>query len=282
MESKKFIADELLEEITTNEDIESRENAERILNSAIGKNKYFKGICERCKPNGDLIVNYNGVECIIKRAEVSNEISPETGQVHKRICQDLVGSAVAFMVLHYQNDTFYCSRKRVLAKNRKKINDTLEVNDRITGIISAIDDNIGCFVNIGGDYKAVLPKSKLEYCFVSNIINHVHIGEIVECIVSDIVRDVNNNITEIVLNRKAALPPYEELISKYKPLETIVGIVQEKKMDRVYVQLDKHLTAICSFPKNVLFAEGDRVRLQLKRLYPNPQKKIQGNILSKC
>ena len=47
MESKKFIADELLEEITTNEDIESRENAERILNSAIGKNKYFKGICER-------------------------------------------------------------------------------------------------------------------------------------------------------------------------------------------------------------------------------------------
>lgn len=270
---------EFLENVIKNEK-QSNENTQKKLIAAKGTEKIFEGYCEKCTKDGNLIIRYGNTTCTMLREEVS-PITQIDGLVHKGTCQNKVGSKIKFIVIDYdkENNTIYISRKSLVSKARKQYETNLKTGDVIKGIITGIDEKIGCFVDIGAEYTAVLPKSELEYVFVDKITDHVNISDEIEVAVKDIKKTDDGAIQEIALSRKAILPKYEELASAYNAGDVVVGVVKSFAEHCIYAQLTKHLTIFCRYNNQIHVEKEQTVRIKIKNISTENSRKMVGDII---
>ena len=268
-ENKRFL------EIETTE---TTGNSHESLIKSINTNQIFSGLCTKCSSNGDLTITYGDAKCTMLRNEVTPVIQND-GLVHKATCQNKVGKILKFKVVKYENDIFYVSRKSVIDEIRKEYNDNLEIGQKLTGVITNIEESIGCFVDIGGDYIAMLPKRLLEHVFVNNITDHVSIGDVIDIVVHDIKRE-NNEITLITLSRIETLPPYSELIKEFETGDIVIGIVNQITAKSIFAQLTKHLNIMCRLSPTVRVSPGQKVRIKLKGIGSSIDRKLVGEIIS--
>lgn len=257
-----------------------QENALAELSSSAGKKKTFLGFCTKCSANGDLTIVYGNTTCTMKREDLTPIIQAD-GLVHKSTCQNKVGTHLNFRVTKVENDIIYVSRKEIISEYRKTYIEKLIVNNVVNGIITNINENIGCFVDIGADYTAVLPKKNLEHVFVNKVTDHVNIGDKVQAVIVDLVLNENNSeFTEIVLSKIPLLPTYEELTKDYAPGDVVIGQVSSITPRCIYTQLTKHLNVTCSLTPNLRLTPGQMVRIRLKQIKSTTENKMVGNIIS--
>lgn len=248
------------------------------LAEAIGGDDILTGMCTRCSAEGDLTIEFGDTKCIMKRAEVTPVVQPD-GLVHKATCQNKVGKILKFKVTKFKDGNFYVSRKTVINEIRRIYNKKLKKGQIVTGIITNIDEEIGCFVDIGGDYIAMLPKRFLEHVFVNHITDHVSIGDVIEAVVQDIEMK-NNEISQITLSRIETLPPYEELTKEFNTGDIVIGTVNQITSKSIFAQLTKHLNIMCRLSPKVRVQEGQKVRIKIKRIGNSINKKLVGEIIS--
>lgn len=265
-------------EINEIDETNKYENSLEILSAALGKNDILSGYCSKCSKDGDLTIDFGDIKCTMLRNEVT-PILEEDGFVHKVQCQNKVGNTIKFRVIKYENNKFYLSRKSVVNEIREQYNSTLQVGMLVKGVITNIDENIGCFVDIGGDYIAMLPKRFLEYVFVNRITDHVSQGEVIEAVIQEIDKK-ENQINKITLSRVETLPPYEKLISEFESGDIVIGTVNQITPKSVFCQLTKHLNITCRLSNNVRVVPGQKVRIKVKRTGTSIDKRLVGEIIS--
>lgn len=248
------------------------------LAAAIGKDDILDGLCTKCSAEGNLTIEFGDTKCIMERNEVT-PILQKDGLVHKATCQNKVGKTLKFRVLRFEDGVFYVSRKSVIEEVRKEYNKHLKLGQIVTGVITNIDEKVGCFVDIGGDYIAMIPKRLLEYVFVNNITDHVSVGDVIQAAVEEIDKE-NNEISSITLNRIAALPPYEELAKEFEPGDIVIGTVNQITTKSIFAQLTKHLNIMCKLSPKVRVQEKQKVRIKIKRIGTQEDKRLVGEIIS--
>lgn len=248
------------------------------LAAAIGNNDIFDGLCTKCSSEGDLTIEFGDTRCIMERAEVTPIIQPD-GLVHKATCQNKVGKTLKFRVLKAEDGKFYISRKSVVQEIRKEYNKRLKIGQVVTGVITNIDENIGCFVDIGGDYIAMLPKRLLEHVFVNRITDHVSVGDVIQTVVQGIDKN-DGEISSITLSRIETLPPYEELIKEFETGDIVIGTINQITNKSIFAQLTKHLNIMCKLSPKVRVTPGQRVRIKVKRIGNAVDKRLVGEIIS--
>lgn len=257
---------------------ENTENAFESLINAIGTDEIFSGFCVKCSSNGDLTINYGDTKCVMLREDVTPVIQDD-GLVHKSTCQNKVGKFLKFRVIKFENNVLYISRKSVIDEIRKEYNENLVNGQKLTGVITNINESIGCFVDIGGDYIAMLPKRFLEHVFVNNITDHVSIGDVIEVVVHSISKE-NNEINLITVSRIETLPPYLELINEFETGDIVIGTVNQITPKSIFAQLTKHLNIMCRLSPSVRVVPGQNVRIRVKRIGNSLDKKLVGEIIS--
>lgn len=268
-ENKRFL------EINTTE---NTGNAYETLIKSVGTEQILTGLCTKCSSDGNLTIEYGDTKCVMLRNEVTPVIQND-GLVHKATCQNKVGKILKFRVIKYENDTFYISRKSVIDEIRKEYNSNLEKGHKLTGIITNIEESIGCFVDIGGDYIAMLPKRFLEHVFVNNITDHVSVGDVIEIVVQAIEKE-NDEISLITLSRIETLPSYSDLIKEFDTGDIVIGTVNQITAKSIFAQLTKHLNIMCRLSSTVKVIPGQKVRIKLKRIGSSIDKKLVGEIIS--
>ncbi|MDU2121925.1 MAG: S1 RNA-binding domain-containing protein [Clostridium celatum] len=256
----------------------NEESMYKKLSAAVGKVQIFEGFCTKCSSEGDLSIKCGDVTCIMPRSEVT-PVTETDGLVHKSTCQNKVGKNLKFKVISKDSDKFYVSRKSLIENVRKEYNTNLKVGQIVRGIITNIEESIGCFVDIGGEYTAVLPKRCLEYVFVNNITDHVQIGDVVEGKITVLEKE-DNDIKTIIISRIDTLPPYEELIKEYSPGDVVIGIVNQITSQSIFAQLTKHLNIACRLTPNMKVKVGQKVRIKIKRVGNSVNKRLVGDIIS--
>lgn len=254
------------------------ENIYKKLSMAVGKKQIFEGFCTKCSSEGDLTIKCGNVTCIMQRAEVTPVVEKD-GLVHKSTCQNKVGKNLKFRVINKDIDKLYVSRKDLIENVRKEYNANLKVGQIVKGVITNIEEAIGCFVDIGGEYTAVLPKKYLEYVFVNNITDHVQIGDVVEGKITVLDKE-DNDIKTIIISRIDTLPPYEELIKEYSPGDVVIGVVNQITSQSIFTQLTKHLNIACRLTPNMKLKVGQKVRIKIKRIGNSVNKRLVGDIIS--
>lgn len=248
------------------------------LSLAIGTQETFSALCTKCSSKGDLTLLFGDTKCIMKREDVT-PILQEDGLVHKATCQNKVGKTLKFTVLNVENGTFYVSRKTVIEKIRKEYSKILKVGQVVTGIITSINEHIGCFVDIGGDYSAMLPKRLLEHVFINNITDHVSIGDVIETVIQSI-DEKDGEISQITLSRIETLPPYEELIKEFENGDIVIGTINQITTKSIFAQLTKHLNIMCKLSPTIKVEPGQKATIRIKRTGSTLDKRLAGELIS--
>lgn len=278
-----FINKEFLETVDKNNNNynynDGDNSSRKELFNAVNSNKIFQGYCIKCNAEGNLTIRYGNVNCIMKRNDVT-VIKQSDGFVHKGFCQNKVGTNIKFRVTEVDKDgIIYVSRKEIIEDAREKYNKELKIGDVITGVISDINEKIGCFVNIGADYDAILPKSKIEHVYIEKITDHVNKGDLLDTVVTDITKDKTGNITEVALDRLQLLPKFEELASEYSQGDVVIGTVKYLTPKSIYSQLTKHLNIACRPNKDIFVSKEQLVKIRIKRISTDGTNKMVGEII---
>ena len=262
---------------------ENLDDAVQELKDGIKKNTYFTGLCTKCDADGNLTVDINGVTCIMERNEVSVP-HDEEGDVHKGLCQKKVGSYIKAKVVRIENENeenqeIYLSRRGLIKEVRDYYEKNLNVGVTVSGKIMNIDEKKGVFVDIGGDIIGIIPRNLLENLFVTNLTDHVSIGEKVQSIVFELKKNNDGNIVHLVLDRKSLLPKFSKLATNYKRGEVVLAKIKSIQKNGIYCSLDKHLDIICDFD-NQIYRTNQNVRVRINSVKYDKQR-ITGTILEK-
>ncbi|HBJ1652519.1 S1 RNA-binding domain-containing protein [Clostridium botulinum] len=280
--------DKLLEsDIDYGKMYDSLDEAEKELKDNIKQNKYYSGLCKKCDPEGNLYVDINGVICVLERNEVSIPTYSkqyESTQVHKGLCQSKVGTYIKAKVLRVDNEgedieTIYITRKDFVKSIQNLYDTRLTEGSIVTGKVTNIDEQKGVFVDIGGDYTGIIPRNYLENLFVTNLYDHVSLGEKVKVIVLELKKNSNGQITHLVLDRKSLLPKFNKLAKHYKKGDIVLAKIKSIQEAGIYCSLDKHLDIICDFDNN-RYKSGQEVRVRINSVKYDKQR-ISGIIVSK-
>ena len=280
---KNFIVDEkYIEFIHSDSDFKSaEEDTVTQLHSLVGKNVTLKGLVLTCKQNGDLIIKYGNAKCLMPRQNVS-PIVEKDGLVHKSLCINKVGTSILFNVEKIEDQNIIVNRCSTIKELRKTYFKNLKKGQIISGRVYNIDEKIGCFLDIGADHIAILPKKYIEHIFINKITDHVNIGDIVNGEIIDIVYNKDNTeIQNVVISRVATLPKFDELISEYNVGDIVIGQITAIAPTCIYANLDKHLNISCLFSSNFKqLKPGQNVRIRIKKITDGGIKRIVGEIIS--
>lgn len=244
---------------------ETKHKTMKYLSEIAGKETTIKGHAVKCRKNGDLIVEFDGVNCVLERDNYTT-ILEQDGHVHKSKCQQKVGSDVIARVVKVEDGQVYIERKSIIKELREKYVKELKKGMCITGVVTAIDERIGVFVDIGADYSALIPKRYVEHVFVSSLSDYVKIGQKVNGVIVDITyNNDNTEIKDIVLNRTITLPTYEELASEYESGDIVIATITEINPPNIYSQLTEHLV-VKSFvePDMKDLKVGQKIKVKIK------------------
>lgn len=241
------------------------------------ENKYYSGLCTRCDNEGNLTIEINGVKCIMPANQVSLPLNKEE-VVHRGVAQKKVGTAVKAKVLKMEDNTIYLTRLELVDKIRKFYNENLAVGMGVTGKITNIDETKGVFVDIGGDYVGIIPRNLLENLYVTDLSYHVSVGETVEVLVSEIMKNDEGNIVHLVLDRKSLLPKFQDLAKQYRRNDIILGQIKSIQKTGIYCSIDKHLDIICDFDSK-RYKNNEKVQIRINSVKLDKQR-ITGTIIS--
>lgn len=255
-------------------------DAKKELLAAKNTNKSFEGLCIKCNSNGDLTVDYNGIHCIMLREDISIR-NEDAEVVHRGLCNRKVGTLVSFIVKDEKDGDIYISRKELVAEYRKECNKKMVEGSIVRGRVVKIDEERGCFTEIGGDLIGIIPIKNIENLFVTAISDHIEEGEVIRAVVTDITRDSEGNIKTFGLNRKALLPTFEQLTKDLKQGDVILGTVKASNGTGVYCSINKHLDVLCDYPKTVVVKPEDRVKIKIGKLRSD-KNRITGTIVAKA
>lgn len=273
--------DKLLEIGDSNEYDVNHEEALSILKEGLLNETYFSGLCNKCDSDGNLYIDINGITCIMERNEVSIPIGEEN--VHKGLCQKKVGAKVQGKVIKIDDTDnsdikIYLSRKDFVKKIRSLYNTSLQIGTVVKGVITNIDETKGVFVDIGGDYVGIIPRGNLENLYVTNLTDHVSIGEVVKVVVIELKRNKAGDIVHLALDRKSLLPKFRTLAKNYKKGDILLAKIKSIQANGIYCSLDKHLDVICDFNYNK-YRIDQNVRVKINSVKYDKHR-ITGSIIS--
>jgi ribosomal protein S1 len=241
------------------------------------ENKYYSGLCTRCDIEGNLTIDINGVKCIMPADQVSLPLNKEE-VIHRGVAQKKVGTHLKAKVLKVEDKTIYLTRLELIEKIRGFYNENLSIGMGVTGKITNIDEKKGVFVDIGGDYVGIIPRNLLENLYVTDLSYHVSVGETVEVLVAELMKNDEGNIVHLVLDRKSLLPKFQKLANNYKKNDIVLGQIKSIQPTGIYCSLDKHLDIICDFDSKH-YKNNERVQIRINSVTYEKQR-IKGTIIS--
>lgn len=250
-----------------------------------GTLKVFSGDCIKCSANGDLTLKYGNTHCILLRENFTTLVEKD-GLVHKEKCSNAVGKKINFRVQKVEDNKVFASRKEYISELRHYYAKTFKPGDFLTGYVTAINEDLGIYVDIGADYTAIIPRKYAEHGFVKNLSERVQVGEKIEAVIKEIeLKDNGKEFNKVVLSRVDALPDYIEIMKScnIEIGDIISGTVEDIGESGVYVQINPRIVVLCKYYKDanhkyVILKPGDKVRLQIKSITTT---KAKGKIKSK-
>lgn len=165
-----------------------------------------------------------------------------------------IGNTYTFIITEYSGRNLVVSRRSILEKERdekrKKLEETLNIGDVVTGTVAKIMD-FGVFVDLDG-VDGFIPISELSWSRADSPLDYVSPGDIVNVKVKDL-DWVNNKIT---LSFRSAQTPWESIADKYSIGSTVMATITRLEPFGAFAQLEKGVEGLIHISK---FGTGKRI-----------------------
>ena len=220
-----------------------------------------------CDSQHNLVVELNCCHGIIPRNETA--IGVEDGSTRDIAIISRVNKPVCFIITGFGKDidgnmTAYLSRKHVQKHCCQEYLSTLTPGDIIDARVTHME-TFGCFVDIGCGITSLIPIDSISVSRISHPRDRFRNGQNIKAVVRNI--EVTGRIT---LSHKELLGTWEENASRYKPGETVAGIVRSVESYGSFVELTPNLAGLAELKDNI--RTGMHASVYIKSLIPEKMK----------
>lgn len=212
-------------------------------------------------------------------------LKEDSDKVHIGRCIDCLDNYISVKVkdIEYDNENdiykIKCSRKDAVKEIYDKYNKDitsgkLTANMMVKGYVTGMDYN-KVYVDIGGDVTAILGIADIARSYVANPSDIISAGEKIELVI----KKIYANPIKTSLSRSMLLPGWESIDTKYKTGKIVPGIIKNRIVTGIFIELDESFEGLADFPPNdQKYKYGDRVKVRVNAI-DKKRKKIKLKII---
>ncbi len=228
--------------------------------------KILEARCIVCDTDHNLIVDFGHIKGIIPKNECAIGISD--GSVKDIAIISKVNKPICFRVTGFENKNdetmVTLSRKIVQEECLDNYIKNLNTGDIIDAKITHLEQ-FGCFVDIGCGITSLIPIDSISISRILHTKDRFKVGQEIKCIVKSKEKD-----GKICLTHKELLGNWEQNASKYKPGETVAGIIRSIEDYGIFVELSPNLAGLAEYKDGVKV--GQMASVYIKSLIPEKMK----------
>lgn len=238
------------------------------LRKSIGIGTVFQAKCIKCDENHNLYLDLGPIQGIIPRDEAMLTV----GKTNDYEILSRVGRSVSFQVLgHDRTGNIICSRRAAQLDARDYLLSALHPGDVIPAVVRN-PTQFGVFCDIGCGYTALL---RIARCCVSRLENTASLFSVDQDIHTAVL-DIDDSTGQILLTTRELLGTWEENARKFRPGQTVPGIVRSIMPYGAFVELTPNLSGLAENTENI--HPGDPVSVFIRAILPQKHK-IKLNII---
>lgn len=240
------------------------------LHRGLGTGEIFQAPCVKCDEYHNLYVDLGPIRGLIPREETALGISD--GRVRDYAILSRVGKPVCFQVLGF--DSLGCavlSRRAAQADAREYFLSTLRPGDVIPAVVLNPAD-FGVFCDIGCGFTALM---RISRCCVSRLektASHFRTGQVIHAAVLS----VDDVLGQVQLTGRELLGTWEENAARFRPGQTVPGVVRSVMPYGVFVELTPNLSGLAE--PAVGLGPGDAVSVYIRSI-SREKHKLKLNII---
>lgn len=238
------------------------------LAEAMRDQKILEAKALMCDSKHNLIVDFKFMRGLIPREE--GAIGIQEGSVRDIAIISRVNRPVCFLVQDFIRDeygriTALLSRRAAQEKCRREYIDQLAPGDVLDARVTHIEP-FGVFADIGCGVVSLLPIDSISVSRIEHPRERFSVGMDIRAVVKS--RE-NGRIT---LSHKELLGTWEENAAKFRPGETVAGIIRSIESYGVFVELAPNLAGLAEVKENIF--PGQQASVFIKSILP-PRMKIK-------
>lgn len=208
------------------------------LRKSIGTGEIFQSVCVKCDEFHNLHVDLGSIRGLIPREETALGI--QNGRTKEYSILSRVGKPVCFQVLGFDSrGNAVLSRRAAQADARDYFLSALRPGDVIPAVVLNPAD-FGVFCDIGCGFPALM---RIGRCCVSRLettASHFRTGQMIYAAVLDI----DDAQGQILLTARELLGTWEENASRFRPGQTVPGVVRSVMPYGIFVELTPNLSGL--------------------------------------
>lgn len=240
------------------------------LRRGLHSGEIFQAMCTKCDEFHDLHVDLGALRGIIPREETALGIAD--GSTREFAIFSRVGKPVSFQVTEFLNDdTVLLSRRAAQEEARSYFLSALRPGDVIGAVVQNPTD-FGVFCDIGCGFPALM---RIDRCCVSRLrstADRFYAGQKIYAAVLS----VDDAAGQLNLTGRELLGTWQENAARFRPGQTVTGIVSSIMPYGVFIELAPNLSGL-SEPDPRL-SQGDCVSVYIRSIREH-SRKIKLNVL---
>lgn len=238
------------------------------LSEAMRDGKILEARALMCDSKHNLIVDFKFMRGIIPREE--GAVGIKDGSVRDIAIISRVNRPVCFLVQDFIRDeygriTALLSRRAAQEKCREEYISKLRPGDVLDARVTHIEP-FGVFADIGCGVVSLLPIDAISVSRIEHPRERFSVGMDIKAVV----RSRENN--RITLSHKELLGTWEENAARFRPGETVAGIIRSIESYGVFVELAPNLAGLAEVRENI--SPGQQASVFIKSILP-PRMKIK-------
>jgi len=240
----------------------------RAAEAAMAQQTILEGTVLRCDPDRNLHVCLGNLEGIVPREEA---VAPWISGAGRDIALlSRVGHLVCFQITDIRADekgapVILLSRRRVQERAKDWFLSHLTPGMVLTACATHLD-SFGAFLDIGCGVIAMLPIEKISISRIPHPDRRFRPGQKLLAAVSS----VDPSIPRFTMTHRELLGTWMENASRFRPGDTVTGIVRSVREYGCFVELTPNLSGLTDRREDL--TEGDRVSVCLRSIHPENMK----------
>ncbi len=217
------------------------------LSEAMRDKKILEARAVMCDSSHNLIVDFKFMKGIIPREE--GAVGIKEGAVRDIAIISRVNRPVCFLIQDFIREsdgkiTALLSRRAAQEKCQEEYITTLVPGDVIDARITHIEP-FGAFVDIGCGVVSLLPIDAISVSRIEHPRERFSVGMDIKAVVK------TKDHGRITLSHKELLGTWEENAAKFRPGETVSGIIRSMESYGVFVELTPNLAGLAEVRENI-------------------------------
>ena len=240
------------------------------LHRAVGSGEIFQAMCVKCDEFHNLHVDLGSIRGLIPREEVAIGISESRAKEFSILSR--VGKPVSFHVVAFkQDDTVILSRRTAQLEARSYFLSALRPGDVIPAVVQNPIE-FGVFCDIGCGFLSLM---RIDRCCVSRLQTTAERFSPGQNIYAAVL-SVDDASGQINLTGRELLGSWEENAARFRPGQTVTGIVRSIMPYGIFIELAPNLSGLSEPDARVSI--GDTVSVHIRSIQENTHK-VKLNIL---